>query len=309
MQELEDILEFILQNKSKLKSIPIISIRLNPCLEIDTHPHLKTGALDSKFGILFPHFKDWLLTKKQTINNFNFNQWLNPLKGIHVHIGSQLMAKDIFVHLVKNVFDCAQFIFEQGICITHLDFGGGLGVSAQGVPQNGEDIIEHVDFLSHTIKNQSVFYPELCSLWQKDFKNLFICLEPGRSVVASSTIFLTKVLYTKINSPEFRFCYVDGAMNDFPRPSLYGAEHQAEIAHFSSQINKEEIEFYFWKIVGPVCESGDFLSKNSKLPNMYKNDIIAFFEAGAYCRSMASEYNLRPLPNEIFIKNSTIHIL
>ena len=216
------------------------------------------------------------------------------------------MAKDIFVHTVKNVFDCASFLFEQGILITHLDFGGGLGVPVTGVPQHEEDIIEHVNFLASTIKNQSLFYPELLKLWQKDFSNLFVCLEPGRSVVASSTIFLTTVLYTKINSPEYRFCTVDGAMNDFPRPSLYGAEHHAEVVNFTEASSQRNLELLNWQIVGPVCESGDFLSKKSSLPHLKKNDVIAFFEAGAYCRSMASQYNLRPLPSELFIKGATI---
>lgn len=317
LQELEDILNFILQNKKNLKNFPTLSLRLNPCLEIETHPHLKTGALDSKFGILFDHFKEWLLAKKQTIPAEQFVQWILPLKGIHVHIGSQLMAKDIFVHTVKNVLDCAQFMFSQNILVTHLDFGGGLGVPVTGVPFHGEDILEHVNFLSNTFKNQANFYPQLLNLWGNNFSNLFVCLEPGRSVVASSTIFLTTVLYTKENSPEFRFCYVDGAMNDFPRPSIYGAEHHAELVNFSQEnltknnfsqetCPKENHELFNWRIVGPVCESGDFLSKKTYLPRLRKNDVIAFFEAGAYCRSMASQYNLRPLPQELFVRGEEI---
>ncbi|MES2614225.1 MAG: diaminopimelate decarboxylase [Bdellovibrionota bacterium] len=311
LQELEDILNFILTKKTELKTTPIISLRLNPCLAIETHPHLKTGALDSKFGILFSQFKDWLLSKQQEYSTEQFLQWIEPLKGIHVHIGSQLMEKEIFVHTVKSVFDCAQFLFEQQVFINHLDLGGGLGVPLQGVPQNGEDIAKHVNFLCESIKNKSAFYPQLSLLWKKDFSNLFVCLEPGRSVVASSTIFLTTVLYTKINAQDeqrYQFCYVDGAMNDFPRPSLYGAEHYAELVNFAqlTQISAQNLELSNWRVVGPVCESGDFLSKNSSLPNMVKNDVIAFFEAGAYCRSMASQYNLRELPSELFVKGDKI---
>ena len=312
LQELEDILNFIFQNKNLHKAIPVISLRLNPCLEIETHPHLKTGALDSKFGILFNQFKEWLLAKKHDFSQEEFAQWTSPLKGIHVHIGSQLTAKDIFIHTVKSVFDCAQFMIENKIFVTHLDLGGGLGISTSGAPQHGEDITEHVNFLCNTVKSQSVFYPQLLNLWQNDFSNLFVCLEPGRSVVASSTIFLTTVLYTKINYTQnvvdtlkecYRFCVVDGAMNDFPRPSLYGAEHHAELVNFAN-VEKSTSHTFNWRVVGPVCESGDFLSKNSHLPCMHKNDIIAFFEAGAYCRSMASQYNLRPLPNELFVRGS-----
>lgn len=321
IQELEDILNFISVQKKELIKIPVISLRLNPCLEIETHPHLKTGSLDSKFGILFSHFKEWLLSKKEQYSTHQFMQWIQPLKGIHVHIGSQLMAQDVFVHTVKSVFDCALFMLEKGVLVTHLDLGGGLGVPVGGVPKQGEDIEKHVHFLCNTIKNQVAYYPQLLNLWKSDFSNLTVCLEPGRSVVASSTVFLTTVLYTKINSLEdnisqnsgsecVRFCYVDGAMNDFPRPSLYGAVHHAEIVHFTACPAESKVQsIKSWRIVGPVCESGDFLSQNSLLPSMQKNDVIAFFEGGAYCRSMASQYNLRALPSELFVKKNEIFTL
>lgn len=312
LQELEDILNFILINRQKLKKIPLLSLRLNPCVEITTHPHLKTGALDSKFGILFTQFKDWLLLKKQGCSLDAFLSWLSPLQGIHVHIGSQLMAQDIFTHTIKGVLDCAQFMFEQGLLITHLDLGGGLGVGQDGVPPGGEDIKKHVDFLSMTLQEQALSYPNLLEKWGPDFSHLFVCLEPGRSVVASSTLFLTTVLYTKINasigsSESYQFCYVDGAMNDFPRPSIYGAHHHAEVVHLNSICGQRNLELSSWRVVGPVCESGDFLSKNARLPVLFKNEVIAFFEAGAYCRSMASQYNLRPLPQEVFVKGTELY--
>jgi diaminopimelate decarboxylase len=308
LEELENILSFIKENKKNLSSIPIISLRLNPCLDISTHAHLKTGALDSKFGILFSQFQKWLLNKRQIYSESEYKNWIQPMQGVHVHIGSQLMQKEIFTHTVQAVFDCAHFMHENEIAIYHLDFGGGLGVPDTGVPDNGKDIEDHVNFLCSEIKNQIPNYPKLQNFWGENYENLFVCLEPGRSVVASSTVFLTTVLYTKTNASEnhiFNFCYVDGAMNDFPRPSLYGAKHHAEIVNFKLN-NDTFAQNENWQIVGPVCESGDFLSKCSSLPVMSKGDTIAFFEAGAYCRSMASQYNLRPLPNEIYIKNSEI---
>lgn len=309
IEELESILDFLANRKLDISKMPIISLRLNPCLEIETHPHLKTGALDSKFGILFSHFQDWFEQKKNSFSSEKFYDWIEPLSGIHVHIGSQLMAKSIFVHTVKSVLDCASFLFQNNVFVRHLDFGGGLGVSVHGVHSQGEDIKEHVNFLSNTLKEQIPYYQNLRTLWKSDFSGLFVCLEPGRSVVASSTVFLTSVLYTKVNassSEKYQFCYVDGGMNDFPRPSIYGAEHFGEIVDFKVSVPHESSDFSYWKIVGPVCESGDYLSQKTLLPMPHKNDIIAFFEGGAYCRSMASEYNLRPLPKEIFIKNHRI---
>ncbi len=310
LSELSDILDFLSKQKQQVQNKLVISLRLNPAVEVETHPHLKTGALNSKFGILFEHFKEWFLAKKDLFDNKEmFKQWISPLKGIHVHIGSQLMENSIFSLVSLKILDCAQFLYENEICINHIDFGGGLGVSQAGVSENGTDIINHVNLICSAFKEASKNYPALQSIWHTDFSNLSVCLEPGRSIVASSTIFITKVLYEKRNSTENLFCYVDGAMNDFPRPSIYGAVHHSEVINFeNSKQNRGNIKTQFkkWNIVGPVCESGDFLAKDALLPDIIKGDVLAFFEAGAYCRSMASQYNLRDLPAEVFVKDGKI---
>lgn len=310
LSELNDVLCFICKEKDNLKTLPIISLRLNPAVEVETHPHLKTGALNSKFGILFEHFDQWILSKKLSFQNpDDYFNWISPLKGIHVHVGSQLVENKIFPLVAKKILDCAHFMLVNGIIVKHIDFGGGLGVSVDGVPLNGEDIKNHIEFLCSTFMNAAQKYQDLILEWGEKLSNLFVCVEPGRSVVASSTVFLTQVLYEKKNSKENLFCYVDGAMNDFPRPSIYGAVHHAEVVNFADDLNLIEqlsSEISEWNIVGPVCESGDFLSKNTLMPQIKKGDVIAFFEAGAYCRSMASTYNLRPLPNEIFVKDGKI---
>ncbi len=314
LSELNDILFFIYKNKSdEIKSL-VISLRLNPSVEVETHPHLKTGALNSKFGILFEHFEIWLNQMKSQFQDIeDYKKWIHPLKGIHVHVGSQLMENSIFPLIANKILDCAKFMLKNNIIVKHIDFGGGLGVPVEGVPENGNDIKSHIDFLCNTFKNATKDYKDLIQVWGEDFNKLFVCVEPGRSIVASSTVFLTQVLYEKRNSNENLFCYVDGAMNDFPRPSLYGAIHHAEIVNFNQDVNlREKLKnnFLNWNIVGPVCESGDFLSKNTLLPEVQKGDIIAFFEAGAYCRSMASRYNLRSLPSEVFVKDGKIiHVI
>lgn len=300
--ELEEVLNFIAQQKPYLNSIPCVALRLNPCLEIDTHPHLKTGALDSKFGVLFEHFQTWLRVQKQKfVSPEAFQEWAKPLSGLHVHLGSQLLSQDVFVHTVRKVLDCAQFMFEMGVMVKHLDLGGGLGVPLTGVAHNNKDIQNHVELLFGSLKRELKSYPHLLEIWKPDLSGLHVSLEPGRSVVASSTVFLTTVLYTKTNSEDIRFCYVDGGMNDFPRPSIYGAQHHAELVLWN-EATAQNIVQKNWQVVGPVCESGDFLSKQTQLPDsISRGCVLAFFEAGAYCRSMASEYNLRPLPEEIFL--------
>jgi diaminopimelate decarboxylase len=314
LSELNDILFFIYKNKSdEIKSL-VISLRLNPSVEVETHPHLKTGALNSKFGILFEHFEIWLNQMKSQFQDIeDYKKWIRPLKGIHVHVGSQLMENSIFPLIANKILDCAHFMLKNNIIVKHIDFGGGLGVPVEGVPENGNDIKSHIDFLCNTFKNAASDYKDLIKEWGEDFNNLFVCVEPGRSIVASSTVFITQVLYEKQNSDKNLFCYVDGAMNDFPRPSLYGAIHHAEIVNFNQDVNlREKLKnnFLNWNIVGPVCESGDFLSKNTLLPEVQKGDIIAFFEAGAYCRSMASTYNLRSLTSEVFVKDGKIlHVI
>lgn len=306
LTELEEVLNFIAQQKPHLNSIPCVALRLNPCLEIDTHPHLKTGALDSKFGVLFEHFQEWLQVQKQKFVSVDaFQEWVAPLSGLHVHLGSQLLSKEVFVHTVRKVLDCAQFMFVMGLRVKHLDLGGGLGVPLTGVPLDHSDVKNHVEFLFGSLKRELVHYSDLQQLWKPDLSGLHVSLEPGRSVVASSTVFLTTVLYTKINSDDIRFCYVDGGMNDFPRPSIYGAQHHVELALWngaSGVTMPGPRAQKTWQVVGPVCESGDFLSKSAVLPEIIpRGCVLSFFEAGAYSRSMASEYNLRPLPQELFV--------
>lgn len=310
LSELNDILSFLSQEREYLKIQTKILLRLNPEVEVDTHPHLKTGSLNSKFGIIFSHFEKWLIDKKLEFNNSDdFYNWIYPLKGIHVHVGSQLLENNSLSLIIKKILDCAQFMLMQGIIVKYINFGGGLGVPYEGVPLNGEDIKNYINLLSTSFIKISENYQDLMVEWGERFSGLLISIEPGRSIVASSTLFLTQVLYEKKNSSINLFCYVDGGMNDFPRPSMYGALHNAEVVNFTDLLNLKErlsLNYLKWSIVGPVCESGDFLSKSSILPQVKKGDIIAFFEAGAYCRAMANNYNLRPLPSEIFLKDGKI---
>ena len=288
------------QQKNHQTHFPLIAVRLNPCVESDTHPHLKTGALDSKFGILLDDLRLFFQ------GNMRHNEQAKKcVRGIHVHIGSQLMNAEVFHLVMQKVCECALMMHEYGFFVDHVDLGGGLGVGFEGVPLDASDIHKHVDFISNALKKAVKSYSTLQQLWGNNCENLNVCLEPGRSVVASSTVFFTKVLYFKKNADAHVFTYVDGAMNDFPRPSLYGAKHQVLVAKWARNRTSNS-PLFSQKIVGPVCESGDILAQQVLLPEMDAHDVLAFMEAGAYCRSMASHYNLRILPAEIFVEQGTV---
>lgn len=285
---------------------PLVALRLNPCVESQTHPHLKTGALDSKFGMLLSQVEDWLQNIEARFAHSgkngkeSFKDFVAPLCGLHVHIGSQLQSHDVFPLVLERVRQCVTLLLSKGIRITHLDLGGGLGVGVAGVHVDASDIRTHVDFQAHALKDVVSANSALQELWGSNCEKLTVCLEPGRSMVASSTVFLTEVLYEKSNIENVRFAYVDAGMNAFPRPAIYGAEHATACA------NKPNVNLLSYKVFGPVCESGDILSRDARLPQLFAGDVVVFFEAGAYCRSMASHYNLRAIPAEIFVRGGEV---
>ena len=312
MDELLTLLELISKNKAKVGTGSTVStevsLRWNPCLDIQTHPHLRTGALDSKFGILSGEILKSLGQMKTEWGEEAFLKHTTPIRGIHVHVGSQLQNPEVYGALCLGLSGLAKDLFALGVQISHFDLGGGLGVGKNGVPADGSDIRSRVEFvcghLKEALRNRMSEEPSLKGIWGSDLSRVSVALEPGRSIVASSTVFLTEVLYTKANSDAHRFVYVDAGMNDFPRPSLYGATH-AHTCLFADERNKGKV-IQKCSIVGPVCESADVLAREAQVPPLVAGDLVCFFEAGAYCRSMASHYNLRPLPAEIFLKNGQI---
>ncbi|MEN9826080.1 MAG: hypothetical protein RI953_1825 [Pseudomonadota bacterium] len=295
-------LEFQTNNEPQ----PLVAIRLNPCVESQTHPHLKTGALDSKFGMLLAQIEDWVeatrlrFSKQGQFDAQAFADFVGPLRGLHVHIGSQLQSHDVFPLVVQRIKECVLMLQGKGVVIDHLDLGGGLGVGPAGVPVDASDIDSHVDFQARALKEMIGAEPTLQILWGAGCEKLSVCLEPGRSMVASSTVFLSEVLYEKANLDSVRFAYVDAGMNAFPRPAIYGAEHATACA------NKPNTNLIPYKVFGPVCESGDVLARDARLPQLHAGDVVVFFEAGAYCRSMASHYNLRTIPAEVFARDGQI---
>ena len=242
-----------------------ISIRVNPNIDPKTHPYISTGLHENKFGVD-------LETAKRMYIHANHSDALEPV-GIHFHIGSQLTDLDPIRESSMIVADLVRSLKAIKIDIKFFDVGGGLGIQ-----YNEETTIDPYEYA------QAV----LATLYGLD---MTVVCEPGRFLVGNAGWFVTRVLYEKTNEGK-RFVVVDGAMNDLLRPSLYNAYHKIEV--FGKESGGSEAD-----VVGPVCESGDFLAKNRPLPPTTHNDLIVVHSAGAYGFVMASNYNTRPRPAEI----------
>jgi diaminopimelate decarboxylase len=252
-----------------------ISIRVNPNIDPKTHPYISTGLHDNKFGVEIDAAKRMYIHAKNSEN-------LDAV-GIHFHIGSQLTDLEPIYEAAVIVADLLRSLQAIDIELKFFDIGGGLGVR-----YDDETTIAPYDYA------QAI----LGAL--KGIDVTIIC-EPGRFLTANAGYFLTKVLYEKQNGAK-RFVVVDGAMNDLIRPSLYNAYHRIEAIGKTSEMTPVDV-------VGPVCESGDFLAKNYPLPAMEHNDLLVVHSAGAYGFGMGSNYNTRGRSAEIAVENGEARII
>ena len=258
-----------------LGKVARISIRLNPNIDPKTHPYISTGLHENKFGV------DIDTAKRMYIKCKN-SESLEPT-GIHCHIGSQLTQLQPIKDAVKIVADLVRNLKAIKIELSFMDVGGGLGIVYKD-----EKLIDTYEY------TQSI----LDVMFGLD---LTVICEPGRFIVGNSGVFVTKVLYEKVNGNK-RFIIVDGAMNDLIRPALYNAYHRIEVLN-------DNKEFSDCNLVGPVCESGDFFAKNIELPKTNHNDLIAIYSAGAYGFTMASNYNTRGRVAEIAVENGVDRLI
>lgn len=252
-----------------------ISIRVNPNIDPKTHPYISTGLHDNKFGV------EIVAAKRMYIQAKNSDH-LDPV-GIHFHIGSQLTELEPIYEAAVIVADLLRSLQAIDIELKFFDIGGGLGVR-----YNDETTIQPYDYA------QAI----LAAL--KGIDVTIIC-EPGRFLTANAGYFITKVLYEKNNGAK-RFVMVDGAMNDLIRPSLYKAYHRIEALDKSGDESAADV-------VGPVCESGDFLAKNYPLPPMEHNDLIVVHSAGAYGFGMGSNYNTRGRSAEVSVESEKVRLI
>ena len=251
-----------------------ISIRVNPDVDAKTHPHISTGLREAKFGIPFGEARR-IYQAAVKLDHIN-------VLGIAVHIGSQITSLAPIVNALERIIDLAEELASDGIKIQHLDLGGGLGVKYQD--EQPPDIAQYCEAIGEVLDRRNC--------------RLSISVEPGRSVTAQAGIMLSKVEYIK-KAEIKNFAIVDGAMNDLLRPMLYDA--WMEIIPVALGGDRAE-EVY--DVVGPVCETGDYLGLNRKLA-VRSGDLIAVCGAGAYGAVMSSNYNSRPKPAEVMVSGDT----
>jgi len=252
-----------------------VAIRVNPDVKPDTHDYITTGTKEKKFGVDFKVAEDIF---------DNANKYSNvDLKGIHVHIGSQITDPAPFVLAIKRVLD---FIEKREINIEWLNLGGGYGIV-----YNNEDKATTAEEFANKI---------IPLLKDKSFK---LILEPGRFVAGNSGILVSKVTYVKTGSTGKKFAICDAGMNDLLRPSLYKAYHEV-LPVVQRSVKKEKYD-----IVGPICESGDYLALDRELPELLPGEYIAVMGAGAYGFSMSSNYNSRPRPAELLVMDNDVKVI
>ncbi len=261
----------------KMNTQAPIAFRVNPDVDPKTHPYISTGLKENKFGL----FMD------QALDAYNM-AYKDPhllIRGIDCHIGSQIVEIEPFIHAFKRLKRLIAKIEENGIRLSFIDLGGGLGISyREETPPTPENYI-------------SAITKEAGDLSQT------IIVEPGRSICGNAGVLVTKILYTKENDTK-KFYIVDAGMNDLGRPSLYDAYHEIRpVEHVDSQKVQEA------DVVGPICETGDFLARSRPLPELESGALLAVLSAGAYGFTMSSNYNSRPRVPEVMVSEDKFYVV
>ena len=265
-----------------------VSLRINPDIDIHGHPYITTGRHQDKFGIdrsLVPGLMESIARSDSL-----------ELVGLHAHIGSQIDKLAPYRELGKAMRELAATAGNAGHRLTYIDVGGGLGVRYQGILDPSPEAASEDTF---ALDVQQVAEALLASLADLPVTLIF---EPGRALVAGAGLLLTKVVYIK-RSGDRTFVIVDAGMTDLIRPALYNAYH--EIVPVKLRPGKRQMA----DVVGPVCESGDFLGRNRMLPPIERGDVLAVLSAGAYGYVLASNYNARPKPAEILISGNRHRVI
>ena len=253
-----------------------VSMRVNPDVDAKTHPYISTGLRENKFGVAYEDAPR-LYLKAAEMPGIN-------ITGIDFHIGSQLTEVSPFAAALDKVLEFVDSLAVRGIKLSHIDVGGGLGIR-----YNDEAPPKVNEYLS----------PLLSKLGERKLK---VLVEPGRSLVGNAGLLLSQVQYIKQSSDK-NFVVVDAAMNDLMRPALYEAWHD-----IVPVITPPAGNVATYDIVGPVCESGDWLGRARDL-SVTQNDLLAIMSAGAYGMSMASNYNSRPRPAEVMVDGDKMHLI
>ncbi len=257
-----------------------VSIRVNPNVDPKTHPYISTGLKGNKFGV----------AHEDALRIYQHAASLQGLQvvGIDCHIGSQITDVTPYLDAMDRVLDLVAAIEAAGIALEHIDFGGGLGINYNN------DMPPEADALWRQL---------LAKLDARGYGGKKLMIEPGRSLVGNAGICVTEVLYLKPGEQK-NFCIIDAAMNDLPRPAMYQAFHA--IAPIEPSV--KEAAGVVYDVVGPVCESGDWIGRDRVL-NVAAGDQLAVMSAGAYCMSMASNYNTRGRAAELLVEGANAHVI
>jgi len=247
-----------------------ISIRVNPDVDANTHPYIATGLKENKFGVSID--RALALYKKAEISKHL------DVFGLDYHIGSQINEVSPFIEALEKSLKLISQLKAEGIKISHIDIGGGVGIE-----YNEEKTINIEKYIQSVLDKVG---------------DLEVIMEPGRAIVGDAGIFVTQVEYLKQSGVK-SFAIIDGAMNDLQRPSLYGSYHQAIAVEDNSKGIKDT-----WDLVGPICETGDFLAKDREL-TLEQGDYIALMSTGAYGFVLSSNYNSRPRVAEVMVSESS----
>ena len=263
---------------ARMNMVAQTALRVNPDVDAGTHEYISTGLKENKFGVDSETAIE-LYKKMQSLRN------VNPI-GIAYHIGSQITSLAPYVDSIKKVLMLVDQLAELGITINNLDMGGGLGIRYKDETPPSFD--SYVNALVNTV--------------DENHSHMNISIEPGRSIIGNAGLLITRVEYLKSNHDK-HFAIVDAAMNDLIRPALYKAWMSiSEVSKGNKTLKKN------YDIVGPVCESADFLGKNRELA-IKQGDLLAVQSCGAYCMSMSSNYNSRPRPAEVLVDHNQFHII
>lgn len=279
-----------LNRLAKLKNKPVHgALRVNPDVDPKTHRHTTTGKKGTKFGV--DHDR-----ALNVFDQYGKSEWVK-LTCIHIHIGSPVYTVEPYVLAIQRSLELIEQLRERGFAIDSFIIGGGFGA----------------DYTTGQAPRTADYAKQIIPLLRG--KNLRLILEPGRSIAGNAAVLVTRVLYTK-QAGDKKMVIVDAAMNDLLRPSFYDAFHFIWPVHaqppFTVEQRSKEVDIEGMEvvdIVGPICESGDFLAKDRALPPLQRGDLLAVFTAGAYGFVMSSQYNARPRAAEVLVEKDTFKII
>jgi diaminopimelate decarboxylase len=268
---------------ARLKKIALVALRVNPDVSAKTHPYISTGLHEHKFGVPIPEARG-LYAEAAAHSHLR-------VAGVSVHIGSQITDLTSFSDALNRVADLVRELRGAGHDIRYVDAGGGLGIPYMETTE--------------PFARQVAAYAKAVLAPLRKLK-VHLLLEPGRAIVGPAGVLVTRVIYRKTNNSK-RFLIVDAAMNDLLRPSLYGAYH--EIVPVQRARGEKSQETETTDVVGPICETGDFLARNRELPVMQEGDLLAILDTGAYGSSLSSNYNTRGRAAEVLVDGAKSKVI